>query len=308
MRSSRRVRAALAKSRNAGWDGSMWYPRKWSSLPSWLLEISIAGMTSGPSAAAAIASPTPAVVSWSVRAMRSRPPAFAARTTAPGESAPSEAVEWMWRSMRTCRLSFGGRPCPETLKAGVPGSGRRPSNPDRVSVPSLGHGPFAQDRDDVVDDLEEAAADSEPILPGIVADPQVALAEEDHEGRVVAPDPGRAVPGRGVDEVRLALEDDAFGADHRAAETLGGHGSDLHPEFLGVLDHVLDPARHEERLFREVVELARDDALERLDGVREADVLPRAAGELFGHEERLGEEALDPPGAPDDDLVLLREL
>ena len=60
-------------------------------------------MPAGSTAAAAL---HPLVVSWSVSARTSRPAAAAAATTPAGESVPSEAVEWVCRSMR-------GRPIPE---------------------------------------------------------------------------------------------------------------------------------------------------------------------------------------------------
>src|SRR4051812_44741758 len=56
----------------------------------------------------------PLVVSWSVRATTSRPAAAAAATSSTGESVPSEAVEWVCRSIR-------GRPiraaCPKADNA-----------------------------------------------------------------------------------------------------------------------------------------------------------------------------------------------
>ena len=54
-------------------------------------------------AAAATASACPPVVSWSVSATTSRPAAAALRTSSAGVSVPSEAVEWVCRSMRTTR-------------------------------------------------------------------------------------------------------------------------------------------------------------------------------------------------------------
>src|SRR5690606_35336063 len=58
------------------------------------------GMSSTPkAAAAAMASATPSVVSWSVRARAVTPAAWAARTTAAGDKVPSEALEWTCRSM-----------------------------------------------------------------------------------------------------------------------------------------------------------------------------------------------------------------
>ena len=51
--------------------------------------------------AAAAACDQPAVVSWSVRATTSSPAAAASATTCAGAPVPSDAVEWVWRSMRT---------------------------------------------------------------------------------------------------------------------------------------------------------------------------------------------------------------
>jgi flavin reductase (DIM6/NTAB) family NADH-FMN oxidoreductase RutF len=53
-----------------------------------------------PDGRAAIASSQPPVVSWSVRAITSRPALAASPMTAAGVSVPSEAVEWVCRSMR----------------------------------------------------------------------------------------------------------------------------------------------------------------------------------------------------------------
>jgi hypothetical protein len=67
-------------------------------------------------------------------------------------------------------------------------------------------------------------------------------------------------------------------------------------------------AGHEEGLLGQVVELAGDDALERLDRVGQLDELAGAARELLGHEEGLRHEALQAPRAADDLLVVLAEL
>src|ERR1700730_2048855 len=58
-------------------------------------------------------------------------------------------------------------------------------------------------------------------------------------------------------------------------------------QLLGVLDDVVDAASHEERLLRQVVELAGHHALEAADRLLELHVLARDAGELLGHRERL---------------------
>src|SRR3989441_3489697 len=50
---------------------------------------------------ARVASGTPLVVSWSVRAIAARPAACARRATSAGGYSPSDAVEWQCRSTRT---------------------------------------------------------------------------------------------------------------------------------------------------------------------------------------------------------------
>ncbi len=52
--------------------------------------------------AASTASCQPAVVSWSVSATTSRPACAADATSSAGGWVPSLALEWVWRSMRTC--------------------------------------------------------------------------------------------------------------------------------------------------------------------------------------------------------------
>ena len=52
-----------------------------------------------PGGSAAAASAQPPVVSWSVIASTSTPARCAAATSSPGESVPSDAVEWVCRSM-----------------------------------------------------------------------------------------------------------------------------------------------------------------------------------------------------------------
>ena len=68
------------------------------------------------------------------------------------------------------------------------------------------------------------------------------------------------------------------------------------------------PPAIEERLLRQMVDLAVEDFLERRDRVCELDVLARTARELLGHEERLREEALHAARAADGDLVVFGEL
>src|SRR5689334_1274986 len=79
-------------------------------------------------------------------------------------------------------------------------------------------------------------------------------------------------------------------------------------QLRGLALDVLDPADHVERLLGEVVVLALDQRLERGHGVRQRHEHARLPGELLGHEHRVREEPLDPPGAPDGDLILFREL
>src|SRR5690606_2783850 len=64
-------------------------------------------------------------------------------------------------------------------------------------------------------------------------------------------------------------------------------------QFLGFLDGFVDAANHVERLLRQVIVVTFQDAAEASDGVLQGNVLARGAGEDFGHEERLGQEALD---------------
>src|SRR5690606_18305442 len=63
-----------------------------------------------------------------------------------------------------------------------------------------------------------------------------------------------------------------------------------------------------EGLLGDVVELARRDLLERLDGLAQRHGRTLDAGELLRHVGVLGEELLDAARARDDRLVLLREL
>src|ERR1700733_6204682 len=70
---------------------------------------------------------------------------------------------------------------------------------------------------------------------------------------------------------------------------------------------VLDATAHEERLLRQVVVLALGQRLERRQGLLERDERSVETGESLGHEGVLGQEALDPARALDQDLVLLGE-
>src|SRR5207247_4347707 len=67
---------------------------------------------------ARVASGTPLVVSWSVRASATRPAACARRATSAGGYSPSDAVEWQCRSTRavgTLRRGPGRLRLPEQL-------------------------------------------------------------------------------------------------------------------------------------------------------------------------------------------------
>ena len=73
-----------------------WGARTLSSMP---------GMIVTPSPApAALASPRPPSVSWSVIASVATPRAAARATTSAGAKLPSEACVWAWRSMVTARI------------------------------------------------------------------------------------------------------------------------------------------------------------------------------------------------------------
>ncbi len=69
--------------------------------PSRRQEISAPVTRVSPAGSASAAAAWPATVSWSVRATTSSPAARAAVTSSAGESVPSEAVEWVCRSMST---------------------------------------------------------------------------------------------------------------------------------------------------------------------------------------------------------------
>src|SRR3954463_7353247 len=73
----------------------------------------------------------------------------------------------------------------------------------------------------------------------------------------------------------------------------------LFGERLGLLACAVGVADVEEGLLRQVVELAVDQLLERLDGLLHRDVDAFEARELLAHEERLGEELLHLAGPLD---------
>src|SRR6266568_7529320 len=85
-------------------------------------------------------------------------------------------------------------------------------------------------------------------------------------------------------------------------------GSALLHQLARLALQVLQPAAHEERLLGEVVVLALGELLERLHGLLDRYERTLDAGELLGYEGVLGQEALDPPGPADGDLVFLGEL
>src|SRR3989338_4480781 len=68
------------------------------------------------------------------------------------------------------------------------------------------------------------------------------------------------------------------------------------------------PAGHPEHLLGQVVETAAEDLLETADGLFERHVLAGAAGELFGHRERLRHELLYLAGPVNGLLVLVGQL
>src|SRR2546426_7143535 len=76
-----------------------------------------------------VASGTPPVVSWSVRAIATRPAACARRATSAGGYSPSDAVEWQCRSTRAVG----------TLRRG-PGTLRLPEQLDQLPLGELGQG------------------------------------------------------------------------------------------------------------------------------------------------------------------------
>ncbi len=101
-RSSRTRSRACASSASAG---SKRYASRCMLTPSTRQDSSAPVTSVRPSGSASTASRCPPTVSWSVSAMTSRPAAAALATSSAGVSVPSEAVEWVCRSMRTTRDS-----------------------------------------------------------------------------------------------------------------------------------------------------------------------------------------------------------
>ncbi len=81
--------------------------------------------------------------------------------------------------------------------------------------------------------------------------------------------------------------------------------SGRHTQLARLLDHLIHPADHVEGLLGDVIELPIHDHLEAADGLLERHVFAGLAGEHFGHEEGLTEEALDLARARDGELVFL---
>src|SRR5204863_2587210 len=79
-------------------------------------------------------------------------------------------------------------------------------------------------------------------------------------------------------------------------------------ELLAALDRLLDSADHVEGLLRQFVVLAVEDLREAADRFLDLHELALRTGELRSGVERLGQVALDLPGASDDELVLVRKL
>src|ERR1700704_406521 len=77
---------------------------------------------------------------------------------------------------------------------------------------------------------------------------------------------------------------------------------------LGLLEHAVHATDVEERLLRNVVELAVDQLLEALDRLGDGHVDALQPRERLTHEERLREEALNLAGPGHDDAVLFGEL
>src|SRR3989454_8120231 len=155
-----------------------------------------------------------------------------------------------------------------------------------------------------------------PIYPDRVAPPAPPHDREeatgDGEAARRAPLPHREDAGPEQGEERCMARQDADLAvvrrrDHRVGgpieyRPLGGNDRDVHHSGRGqtfrLLHHLVDRRHHVERLFRELIEFPRHDALERANGVLELHVLALEPGELGGHEERLRQEALYPARAP----------
>src|SRR5215469_13056829 len=78
--------------------------------------------------------------------------------------------------------------------------------------------------------------------------------------------------------------------------------------FLGLALDILDAAAHEEGLLRVAVVLALGDRLEGPDGLLQRYEDTGLAGELLGHEHRVGQEPLDPAGPLHRHPVLLGQL
>src|SRR5438270_10798270 len=82
-----------------------------------------------------------------------------------------------------------------------------------------------------------------------------------------------------------------------ATRTAMGIRLTLSAHLLADLARLVDGSHQVEGLLRQVVVLAFEDLAEPADGLLDRHVAALLAGELLGHEEGLGEEALDLAGA-----------
>src|SRR6266550_838203 len=82
-------------------------------------------------------------------------------------------------------------------------------------------------------------------------------------------------------------------------------GTALLGQALALLASGLDRSDVVERLLRKIVVLALEDLAETAHGVWDFHVHAIEAGELFSHEQRLGEEALDLARTRDEELVVV---
>lgn len=78
-------------------------------------------------------------------------------------------------------------------------------------------------------------------------------------------------------------------------------------ELLCLGDRIVDGADHVEGSFRQVIIFAVDHRFERADRVFQRNEQTGRAGEHFGHEEGLREEALDLTGACNGQLIFFRQ-
>src|SRR6187402_1869780 len=101
---------------------------------------------------------------------------------------------------------------------------------------------------------------------------------------------------------------DQISASAETRLTVSGMSAVLLLDLRPALFDIADAADVEERLLRDMVEVALDDRVERLDGLLDRDRGALDAGELLRHVGVLREELLDATCARHDDLVLFGEL